>query len=103
MKHFIVCTNSAVGGEAGANAAERNSITEYLKQNNRPVWHWFEDIWLVLDQSEESHPKKLRDELRALIDQRTHIVVMEIEPEAFSGFGNTKGWPWMSEYWGRSE
>jgi hypothetical protein len=103
MKHFIVCTNSAIAGDAGANAAERNAITDRLKAKGWPVWHWFEDVWLVVDPLGETRPVTLREELRSLIDSRTFILVMQIDPLAFSGFGNAEGWPWMIENWGKSE
>ena len=103
MSNFIICTNSAVGGNAGATTIERNAITEHLKAKGWPVWHWFEDVWLAVDESEETTPRELREELRSLIDEKTFILIMQVEPVAFSGYGRKDGWPWMKENWGRSE
>ncbi|HTX39388.1 MAG TPA: hypothetical protein VME43_30430 [Bryobacteraceae bacterium] len=103
MKKFIVCTSSATGAPSGANVIQRNIITAYLKRKEWPVWHWFENIWLTVDESGEGTPSGLRDELRRLIGQGTFILVMEVEPTAFSGFGSKDGWPWMMQHWGKSE
>jgi hypothetical protein len=103
MSRYVICTNSAVGGNAGANAEERNAITDHLKAKGWQVWHWFEDVWLTVDELDESSPRELREELRSLIDERTFILIMAVEPVAFSGFGSKQGWTWMRGNWGRSE
>jgi len=91
MKNFIVCTSSATGGAAGASAVERNTITNYLKAKGWSVWHWFEDTWLVVDQIGDSRPSELRDELRAIINAGTLILVMEIVPSSLL-------WFWKQEW-----
>jgi hypothetical protein len=104
MSHFVICTNSKIGGSAGASVLERNAITDYLKFKGWPVWHWFEDVWFTVDASETTATGTLRDELRAIIDDRTHILVLKVHPLAHSGFGPKAGWPWMNENnWGNGE
>jgi len=102
-QRFIICTNSAVGPAYGANATDRNKITSYFEAKKWDVWHWFEDVWLVVNPSDQAmQTNALRDELQALFAPlQRHLLVIEIgNPAHYSGWGPKDGWPWMQEKWG---
>lgn len=101
-QRFVICTNSTAG-LAGANAADRNKITNYFEAKKWDVWHWFEDVWLVLNPSDKRiQTNVLRDELQALFSPlQRHLLIIEVSDQLhYSGWAPKNGWPWMLEKWG---
>lgn len=104
-QRFIICTN---GQPASANAPtpdDRNKITRLFEaKEGWQVWHWFSDVWLIVDPFDSTTPRQLSDELRALLGEPKHVLVMKIEGAiGFSGYGPPDGWPWMSTNWGKPQ
>jgi hypothetical protein len=48
FQRLIIITDSSKGLLNGATAQERNLITRFLEGKGWDVWHWFEDVWLVV-------------------------------------------------------
>jgi hypothetical protein len=101
MKNFIICTNS-LPSSVGVTVIQRNQITLYLQGRGLPVWHWIEDVWLVIG-SDADTPRSLREDITRLIGEQRYVLVMQVEPVAHSGMGNANGWPWMAENWSEPE
>jgi hypothetical protein len=110
-QRIIICTDSTKGPVSGFTADERNRITRHLEAKGWQVWHWFEDLWLVVvpDSSitgqAKLQPAELRDEILTLLETpRKFILVMEVRGKiAYAGMGNAKGWPWMEANWGHPQ
>jgi hypothetical protein len=105
-RRLIICTDSAKGVMNGVTAEERNIITHHLELKGFQVWHWFEDLWLVVDPANGSSTSSLREELSGLLGPGNlkHIIIMNIEGNiSFSGIGPPDGWPWMLKNWGKTE
>ena len=105
MQRFIVCTDSAKGLPLGATPAERNGITMLFDKLGWQTWHWFEDVWLLVNPHVAVTPAQLREWLTAVLSpSMRHFMIIEVTGEMkFSGIGDRKGWPWMTQYWGRPE
>ena len=101
-QRFLISTDSAKGAPAGGTTAdERNKITFYLEAKGWQVWHWFEDLWLVVTPQGSTTTIALRDEITNLFGAKRFLLVMEIQgPIVYSGYGNGEGWPWMASKWG---
>jgi hypothetical protein len=104
-KRLVICTDSGKGPVNGANAFDRTNITKHLEAKGWQVWHWFEDVWLVVTDVDDVGLSLLRDELRNVIGgPNKHVLIMQVDgPVAYSGFGNPNGWPWMATNWGQAK
>lgn len=100
IQRFVICTDSAGEWESAAPARDRDRITELMQAKGWNVWHWFEDLWLVTNPGQEYSVGSIRDEIRALPSMGDkHVLVMEVEGVAYSGFGPNKAWAWMRKRW----
>jgi hypothetical protein len=104
-RRFVICTNSATdtGAVNGATVDQRNQITLYLEaKTNWQVWHWFENIWLVVvPPDDEITLAALRGEFESFLGELKHTLIMQVsQPITFTGRANKDGWPWMYKNWG---
>jgi hypothetical protein len=105
-RRLIIATDSAKGVMNGVTAEERNKITHHLELKGFQVWHWFEDLWLAIDPSNDTGTAKLREELSAILGSGNlkHVIVMHVDgPITYSGLGPPDGWTWMAKNWGKAE
>ena len=107
-QRIIICTDSTKGPASGFTADERNRITRHLEAKGWQVWHWFEDLWLIvvpdgsITGQAKLQPSELREEILALLKAPLkYILVMEVRGKIdYAGMGDAQGWPWMESNWG---
>ena len=96
-QRFIICTD---GSENAPTAKERDRITDLLMSKNLDVWHWFEDLWLVVDNRDEYNASGLRDEIqKCFTRQKKNVLVLQTETRNYSGYGPGAAWKWMKRKW----
>jgi hypothetical protein len=100
-QRLIVCTNSAGLPSTAATAEQRNQITALLKNKEWEVWHWFEDLWLVVVHNYSASTKDLREEISLILGPSKYVLILDVSGSiTYSGMGNAAGWPWMATHWG---
>jgi hypothetical protein len=104
MSQFIIATNNAT-------VPQRNAITEYIQSKGWPLWHHFEDLWLVatspldVPDADNTTSQTIKTELEALpaIGPATYLLVIKVskstQPMTHFGFGPKAGWEWTAKYW----
>ncbi|MGC2423441.1 MAG: hypothetical protein WA666_03690 [Nitrospirota bacterium] len=82
-----------------ATAEQQNKLTEYLKINFG-YWHWFSDLWFVVDATGNWTVVTLRDKISEILPN-AHTMVMQAfgDPTAWAGFGKSEMATWMHETW----
>jgi hypothetical protein len=99
-QRFVICTDSGGGEGYAATTRERNKITRLLQSKGWRIWHWFEDVWLVVNPSEERYSTdQLQLELRTQFIDDRYVLILEVTAGEYSGFGPKKAWPWMRKNW----
>lgn len=103
-QRFIIATDSPKGFPNGVTVEERNKITRFLEAKQWQVWHWFDDLWLVVAPANSTTPRALTKDLRKLLLKTRFVLIIEVDGRTtYSGFGSEYGWPWMEENWGEAE
>jgi hypothetical protein len=97
VRRFIVVTNSATTSREA-----RNAITTYLQLGGWLVWHWFEDLWMVVA---PEHVKlgEVRDQITKLLGPSTaNVMVMSTEGLIdHAGMVPVNSISWIQENWQR--
>lgn len=84
----------------------RDAVTAYFQGKNWGIWHWLEDVWLLMDVPDEITPRILWEELRGKIPALQPIrgVVLGVDDDLkFWGGVTPEAWPWMKEKWGKAD
>jgi hypothetical protein len=98
MQRIIIVTNSAIRTQI--TAYDRDLITGFLQGKGWHVWHWYEDLWLAVTDSDDPVLKTVRDELGGLLPQHVEFIIMEFKEEAFfAGAFPLAGIPWLKIHW----
>jgi hypothetical protein len=99
-QYFVICTDSTESGENAVTERERNRITRLLHAKGWHVWHWFEDVWLTVNPTDQYYSAyDLNHELREKIEDERYILVMQVAPMDHAGFGPSRGWTWTNKFW----
>lgn len=100
MNRFAIITNSAGNTEAAATKDQRDLITGFLEGNGWHVWHWFEDLWLVVTpDNEQMTLSTLHGKIQENIKGHFVFVVIELAPKSLAGFIPTAAVPWLKRHW----
>jgi hypothetical protein len=93
MKLFVLTVQ-------GASEAQRNAITNYLKNGGYGYWHWLSDFWIIETAYPNLSSAALRDEMLKLIPG-LWFNVFAVRPIAgdWAGFGDTSSAEWLNENW----
>ena len=97
MNRFIVALN-------GGSRDQRNALTALFQAKAWPVWHYFEDLWLLSEIPENVTAKSLHSELEkiAVIGEHSIVILKIAEGQhEFYGRANPEGWEWMKKSWGK--
>jgi hypothetical protein len=93
-KTIIIMTDSA-----RIDVRDRNSITRQLASKGWKTWHWFEDVWIVVELPDELSLSELRHELSGIIQPKSHILVVSVPgTPGVSGYLPTAGAEWIREH-----
>lgn len=99
MSRFIIALNAG-------NLEQRNAITSLIQARGWPVWHHFEDIWLVAGVPSDVTSKALYEQFQKISVIGDHsLLVLKIEDDTTLwhwGRAHKDGWAWMKEFWGNS-
>jgi len=78
--------------------AERDALSQSLKESGCNYWHWFPDLWLIDDPQWRS-VEQWRDHARQFF-QSAQVLVLEITGQTtWSAFVFPEGTSWLSQYW----
>ena len=61
-------------------------IRDLLNEENVGWWHWIDGMWLMVSHNPNISVSSIRDKVRK-IASGANILVVEIEPKTWSGFG----------------
>jgi hypothetical protein len=96
---LIIVTNSAV-----TQTAARNALTVFLEAKGWPVWHWFEDLWLIDKVPANIDTKELRLEILRAIPSLLHILILSAEGSINrSGRVPLESVEWFKEHWEQNQ
>ncbi|HEY4281452.1 MAG TPA: hypothetical protein VGM62_00195 [Chthoniobacterales bacterium] len=97
---FLISTTSvSESPEDIATAEERNRITQVLEKRDWLVWHWFEDLWLVVNPKNPIATSTLYREVRKIMGKNRFILITRVKPDDLVGFGPVPGWKWTDQNW----
>ena len=92
-RRFIIVVN-------GATAQQQNAVSAIF--TNRPnigYWHWYNDMWLVVDLTNAWTAETLRNKLNEVVPAN-HKFVSEVgHGMGWAVFGNTETFPWLHNDW----
>ena len=98
-------TKRFVIGVDNTTADEDKKFCDFLDENQCSWWHWVDNLWLVIDTSDELKADEIRDAL-GLAARGKSCLVTEVEgPTDWAGFGPSgKGakknmFDWLDEKW----
>lgn len=70
-----------------------------LQAKGWDVWHWFDDLWLVVNSGKDYSPADLREDIQNLFSADKNVIVIQVEGVSYSGFGPPRAWTWMRKKW----
>ena len=83
---------------------QQDSVTQFFREQYNQgqdcsYWHWFSDLWLLVDNTNTWTVDKLRDKIKELIPG-AHLLVFLVEKgNLWSGFGPKKMGNWLYSTW----
>ena len=93
MTKFIIIADTH------APLAARNALTIRLKELGRwGWWHWFENIWLVVDPAERTTAQELRDVAGAALGF-ANVLVIRVEHADWAGLAPPAMFQWIRDTW----
>jgi hypothetical protein len=94
-RHFIIVVNDAT-------AEQQNAVTNHFtNRNGIGYWHWYSDMWLLIDSTNFWNAETLRDKLNELLPAN-HKFVCEVRyPANWAAFGNPDTFPWLHNEWSK--
>lgn len=93
-RRFIVVVNDA-------SPNQQNTITAFFKNSNFAYWHWFKDLWLVIDTTGTWDAGVLRDKLNELFPPLHKFVSQVHSGKTWGINGNPESFPWLHDEWAR--
>ena len=92
MNKFVLSTNQAT-------PAQRNAITEALRKPELGWWHWFPDIWLIVDASGQHTEDSLLEVLHPLVPEVFMLMLNVTGSRGFRGWGPKNMGEWLDKQW----
>jgi hypothetical protein len=92
-RRFVLCVDNAT-------KEQQDTLTEFLKETSElGYWHWFSDVWLVIEYDQTWTAGKFRDHLNHIIPGANKMVFQIDGDNTWSGFGNEQMFKWMKDTW----
>jgi hypothetical protein len=92
---LIVATDSS-----RADVGAKNALTAFLEAKGWPVWHWFDDLWLIDEAPEQIDLPALRAEILRAIPTLGIILIMSAEGLInHAGLVPGDSVQWFKEHW----
>jgi hypothetical protein len=88
-KRFLIAVD-------GLDRAGRNTVTHLLQDKRWPLWHWFEDLWLVAGVPGEVTPMAIAQEISKLLN-RPNLLVLELSKINLTGFVPDLAADWLAK------
>lgn len=84
-----------------ATDAQRDEITNFLRQQGWNVWHWLSNVWLLADIPPETTPRDLWTRLESIAGPQSikGLVMMTGQETKYWGSNDTNSWKWMDRFW----
>lgn len=86
----------------GLNADEQKQVTELIS-DGYSWWHWIDGFWLVVDNTGELTPTKLREMTKGVNENSTRLVIEISDSQNWSGYGpnseNRNMFDWLHGTW----
>ncbi|WP_137923938.1 hypothetical protein [Cupriavidus sp. 2SB] len=92
-KRFIAMVGEEVTKE------QRDQVTAFVKSKGLGFWHWVGNVWLLTSSSDDLTASTLRDSIRDLTGGDPMVMVLEVEPKTWAGFGLTGRFEWIKKNW----
>jgi hypothetical protein len=100
MSRFVVTLNAG-------KLEQRNAITALIQAKGWPLWHHFEDVWMIANVPDDISSKALYEEFESISVIGDHsLLVLKVEGDprlTHWGRTNKEGWVWMKKFWGTPE
>jgi hypothetical protein len=90
-RRFIVMVDDAT-------REQQNKLTAYFR-SKVGFWHYFSDIWLVVESKMDWEPRSLRDEVRNLLPGKSVLVFAVESPQRWAAFGKIGMFKWLKDEW----
>jgi hypothetical protein len=74
-------------------------LTGYLEGKGWPVWHWLEDLWLVVTSDETVTVLQIREEIQEAVSETINVVVLEVANSKLAGHLPKASVPWLRTHW----
>ena len=101
-RRLILCTDSGADVRGAATAAERDAVTAHLHARGWPVWHWFQDVWLVVAPADVDLTALRQAVSGQMTTPERHVLLIDADDAAhLTGVGPFNAWPWIRENWTR--
>jgi hypothetical protein len=91
-KRFVVVVDDAT-------KAEQDVVTNWLKTTPLEFWHYLSDLWLVADGQDQHTTITIRDQLKALLPQKTVLILTIDQAEAWAARGPVEKFKWLHTTW----
>ncbi|HTL73205.1 MAG TPA: hypothetical protein VL863_07865 [bacterium] len=93
-QRFVIVT-------ANSTPIQENLITQFFKNGNFSYWHWFPELWLVIDNTATWNPGNLRDKINELTPDLHNIVFRVDDKTAWAIRGMQSTFPWLHNDWSK--
>ena len=80
----------------------KNQLTGFLQGRGWEVWHWIDDLWLIVGPMNAT-ARTITKEIEAAMPDlaKGRFVVFQVEGvPAYFGRGPKEAWEWMKSHWG---
>jgi len=78
---------------------QQNAISEWVRDAGFGFWHYYSDLWLLVDWSNGHTTSSIRDKLRDLTSGASNIVIQVQHPDDWAAFGNKESFEWLNTVW----
>jgi hypothetical protein len=95
MRKFVVVVEKV-------SAPQQDAITNFVKAQGWDFWHWYENLWLVVDPTEIWTSQGISDAIRRMLspDEINIMVLGVTDPMTYWGRAPQESWAWMQLKWG---
>lgn len=92
MRRFIMIVDDAT-------PEQQNAITKSLEGKPQGFWHYFSDVWLIIDASNTCTTISLRDHLSQVVPGATTLILPIDNANEWQGFGKQDTFKWLHDTW----
>ena len=92
-RRFIVIINDASNTEQDVVTAHFRGVPGI------GFWHWFSDVWLIVDTTNKLNAENLRNRLNELLPNSHKIVINAENVNNWAAYGRTENFQWFRDEW----